>query len=92
VTIDVREEPTGLAVDIGVPETFRDGDMLVETKGCYLHVTIRYDHKQAHSSHGMISIIHAYFLGKKRVSVCSFQDVSISSSLTLYGPFTSDPT
>ena len=33
VTIDVREEPTGLAVDIGVPETFRDGDMLVETKG-----------------------------------------------------------
>lgn len=51
VTIDVREEPTGLAVDIGVPETFRDGDMLVETKGCYLHVTIRHDHKQAHSSH-----------------------------------------
>ncbi|AME08387.1 Hsp20/alpha crystallin family protein [Bacillus siamensis] len=51
VTIDVREEPSGLAVDISVPPTFRDGDMLVETKGCYLHVTIRHDHKQAHSSH-----------------------------------------
>ncbi|MEC3656235.1 Hsp20/alpha crystallin family protein [Bacillus siamensis] len=51
VTIDVREESSGLAVDISVPPTFRDGDMLVETKGCYLHVTIRHDHKQAHSSH-----------------------------------------
>ncbi|AEB23351.1 MULTISPECIES: Hsp20/alpha crystallin family protein [Bacillus] len=51
VTIDVREEPAGLSVDISIPQTFRDGDMLVETKERYLHVTIRHDHKQAHSSH-----------------------------------------
>lgn len=33
VTIDVREEPTGLAVDIGVPETFRDGICWWKRKG-----------------------------------------------------------
>ncbi len=65
VTIDVREEPTGLAVDISVPETFRDGDMLVETKGCYLHVTIRYDHKQAHSSHVSSSMTRTVVLPYK---------------------------
>ena len=85
VTIDVREEPTGLAVDISVPETFRDGDMLVETKGCYLHVTIRYDHKQAHSSHVSSSMTRTVVLPYK----VSEEDMETSwneQTLTLFFP------
>lgn len=85
VTIDVREEPTGLAVDISVPETFRDGDMLVETKGCYLHVTIRYDHKQAHSSHMSSSMTRTVVLPYK----VSEEDMETSwneQTLTLFFP------
>ncbi|MDX7984625.1 Hsp20/alpha crystallin family protein [Bacillus velezensis] len=85
VTIDVREEPTGLAVDISVPETFRDGDMLVETKGCYLHVTIRYDHKQAHSSLVSSSMTRTVVLPYK----VSEEDMETSwneQTLTLFFP------
>lgn len=85
VTIDVREEPTGLAVDIGVPETFRDGDMLAETKGCYLHVTIRYDHKQAQSSHVSSSMTRTVVLPYK----VSEEDMETSwneQTLTLFFP------
>ncbi|KXZ18062.1 hypothetical protein AXI59_16645 [Bacillus nakamurai] len=62
VTIDVREEESGLAVDISVPPTFRDGDMLVEVKARYLHVTLRQHQQQAHSSHVSSSMTRTVIL------------------------------
>ena len=38
-TIHVRERDTGLYIDITIPATFRDGEIVVDVKSRYLHVT-----------------------------------------------------
>ncbi|MEG7377744.1 Hsp20/alpha crystallin family protein [Bacillus subtilis] len=45
-TIRVRERDTGLYVDITIPETFRDGEIVVDIKSRYLHVTLQEKQKQ----------------------------------------------
>ncbi|KAF1679871.1 Hsp20/alpha crystallin family protein [Bacillus mexicanus] len=45
-TIDLRERETGLYVDITIPATFRDGDIVVDVKSRYLHVTLQEKQKQ----------------------------------------------
>ncbi|MDM5302218.1 Hsp20/alpha crystallin family protein [Bacillus subtilis] len=45
-TIHVRERDTGLYVDITIPETFRDGEIIVDIKSRYLHVTLQEKQKQ----------------------------------------------
>ncbi|MCY7892595.1 Hsp20/alpha crystallin family protein [Bacillus vallismortis] len=45
-TIHVRERDTGLYVDIMIPESFRDGEIVVDIKTRYLHVTLQEKQKQ----------------------------------------------
>ncbi|MCY8959902.1 Hsp20/alpha crystallin family protein [Bacillus atrophaeus] len=50
VTMNVREEHSGLFVDIDIPPSFKDGDILVEAKSRYLHITLRQNHQEASSA------------------------------------------
>ncbi|MDO3662084.1 Hsp20/alpha crystallin family protein [Bacillus sp. C28GYM-DRY-1] len=45
-TIHVRERDTGLYVDIAIPATFRDGEIAVDSRSRYLHVTLQEKQKQ----------------------------------------------
>lgn len=47
-TIHVRERDTGLYIDITIPATFRDGEIVVDVKSRYLHVTLQ--EKQKHQN------------------------------------------
>ncbi|MDR4435452.1 Hsp20/alpha crystallin family protein [Bacillus tequilensis] len=49
-TIDVRERDAGLYVDITIPATFRDGEIVVDVKSMYLHVTLQEKQKQHHEA------------------------------------------
>ncbi|NTU25366.1 Hsp20/alpha crystallin family protein [Bacillus tequilensis] len=49
-TIDVREGDAGLYVDITIPATFRDGEIVVDVKSRYLHVTLQEKQKQHHEA------------------------------------------
>ncbi|MEI1421824.1 Hsp20/alpha crystallin family protein [Bacillus cabrialesii] len=49
-TVDLRERDTGLYVDITIPATFRDGDIVVDIASRYLHVTLQEKQKQQHEA------------------------------------------
>ncbi|MFP7230505.1 Hsp20/alpha crystallin family protein [Bacillus subtilis] len=49
-TIHVSERDTGLYVDITIPSTFQDGDIVVDIKSRYLHVTLQEKQQQQHEA------------------------------------------
>ncbi|WP_276734822.1 Hsp20/alpha crystallin family protein [Bacillus sp. (in: firmicutes)] len=49
-TIDLRERDTGLYVDITIPATFRDGEIVVDVTSRYLNVTLQEKQKQQHEA------------------------------------------
>ncbi|AUZ26838.1 hypothetical protein C1T28_02465 [Bacillus subtilis] len=49
-TIDLRERDTGLYVDITIPATFQDGEIVVDVTSRYLHVTLQEKQKQQHEA------------------------------------------
>ncbi|AWM17380.1 Hsp20/alpha crystallin family protein [Bacillus inaquosorum] len=49
-TIQLRERDTGLYVDITIPSTFRDGDIVVDIKSRYLHVTLQEKQQQQYEA------------------------------------------
>ncbi|MCY8978938.1 Hsp20/alpha crystallin family protein [Bacillus halotolerans] len=49
-TIDVRESDDGLFVDITIPATFRDGEILIDIKSRYLHITLQEKQKEQNAS------------------------------------------
>ncbi|MEC1260577.1 Hsp20/alpha crystallin family protein [Bacillus swezeyi] len=41
ISMNIRDEKGGLYVDITVPESFQNGDIMIEAKSRYLHVALK---------------------------------------------------
>ncbi|MFN2745638.1 MULTISPECIES: Hsp20/alpha crystallin family protein [Bacillus] len=50
ISMEIREENGALCVDIAVPESFQNGDIMIEAKSRYLHIALKEEAKNGDSS------------------------------------------
>lgn len=61
ISMNIREENEALHVDIAVPESFQNGDIMIEAKSRYLHVALK-EKKESGGSSSFTSLSRTVLL------------------------------